>query len=121
MGHGGWRPPYHSSSVASTSPFLLLQTEAAGLRGEVAGTPRSPRGEPQVGLAGAGPRTFRPRAGVGAHARGAGGPGGRGEEGREEAEGSVSGGVPPARSLSARRQVRPPGERTPGLPPCLVR
>lgn len=48
MGHGGWRPPYHSSSVASTSPFLLLQAEAAGLRGEVAGTPRSPRGEPQI-------------------------------------------------------------------------
>ena len=45
---------------------------------------------------------------------------GGGEEGEGEEEGWVPCGVPAERWLSARRQVRPPGERAPGLPPSLV-
>lgn len=86
--------------------------------------------EPEPGAAGGARRRGSPARGheppapgpgVGAHARGQdGGVGGGGEEGEGEEEGWVPCGVPAESWRSARRQVRPPGERAPGLPPSLV-
>lgn len=118
----------HTSWPASTSAFLLPLAEAVELPGEPARAPRSPGGVQQVRLAGIRPQTSSNRAwrwcacpragrpGSGGWEWGWGGGGKRKRRRRTEslARSRAAGWRP------AQRQVRPPGERAPRVPPSVV-